>query len=151
MLASMAPAAEKAPWYARGLRFECTRCGRCCGGAPGFVWVTDEEIAALAKRHGTSEDDFRRSYTRQVAGHGVSLTETEDYDCVFLDRDQGLCTVYEDRPRQCRTYPFWGRALASPATWELEAEYCPGIHEGRRWPLTQIRPLARDDGIPGDH
>lgn len=143
-------AAESDPWYRDGLRFECTRCGRCCGGTPGFVWVTDAEIAALARRFGLSQAEFRHRYTRRVDGYGISLTETDDYDCVFLDHDQGLCTVYEDRPRQCRTYPFWGKVLASPATWELEAEQCPGIRQGRRWRLTQIRPLARDDGIPGD-
>lgn len=141
--------AEKDPWYQDGLRFECTRCGRCCGGAPGFVWVTDAEIATLARRFGVSDAELRRRYTRQVDGLGISLTETDDYDCVFLDREQGLCTVYEDRPRQCRTYPFWGRVLASPATWELESDHCPGIHGSRHWTLTQIRPLARDDGIPG--
>ena len=27
------------PWYRDGLRFACTRCGACCTGAPGYVWV----------------------------------------------------------------------------------------------------------------
>ena len=36
----------KFPWYAAGLRFFCTQCGDCCSGAPGFVWVNEEEIAA---------------------------------------------------------------------------------------------------------
>jgi len=146
----MAPAAKAEPWYRDGLRFECTRCGRCCGGAPGFVWVTEQEITALARRFGVSEADFRRRYTRRVDGYGTALTETDDFDCVFLDHADGLCTVYEDRPRQCRTYPFWDKVLASPATWEIEAKHCPGIDEGRRWPLVRIRPLAADDGIPGD-
>ena len=27
-------------WYAEeGLAFECTGCGDCCTGAPGYVWV----------------------------------------------------------------------------------------------------------------
>lgn len=144
----MTPTSNPQPWFRDGLRFECTRCGRCCGGAPGFVWVTAEETAALARRLGLSEGEFRRTYTRRVDGYGTSLVETDDYDCVFLDAERGLCTVYEDRPRQCRTYPFWDQVLASPATWEIEAEHCPGINEGRRWPLVRIRPLAADDGIP---
>ena len=28
--------------------FQCTGCGDCCTGAPGFVWVNKEDIAALA-------------------------------------------------------------------------------------------------------
>ena len=36
------------PWYRDGLRFECTRCGACCTGAPGYVWVTPEGMNGLA-------------------------------------------------------------------------------------------------------
>ena len=40
-------------WYASGLRFTCEAgCGLCCTGAPGFVWVTAEEIADIAARLG---------------------------------------------------------------------------------------------------
>ena len=36
------------PWYAEGLKFQCTGCGDCCTGAPGYVWVNQAEIDALA-------------------------------------------------------------------------------------------------------
>ena len=36
------------PWFSQGLRFTCSQCGNCCSGGPGFVWVSDEEIAKLA-------------------------------------------------------------------------------------------------------
>ena len=39
---------SKKPWYADGLQFECTQCGDCCTGAPGYVWVNKSEIEALA-------------------------------------------------------------------------------------------------------
>ncbi len=135
------------PWYRHGLRFECTRCGNCCGGGtPGFVWVDDAEIRRLARRLGLSESEVRRCYTRHVPGWGTSLTETEGYDCVFYDHALG-CTVYEDRPLQCRTWPFWDRVLASPRTWEIEAEECPGMNQGRRFDLVRIETLRRDDGL----
>ncbi len=150
MLSSVAMASrDQEPWFKNGLRFECTRCGRCCGGAPGYVWVTEEEIAALARRFDLAVGEFRQRYTRRVERRGVSLTETDDYDCIFYDGDDG-CSVYEDRPRQCYTYPFWGKTLASPATWEIEARECPGIDQGRFWSLVKILPLARRDGLPED-
>jgi Fe-S-cluster containining protein len=135
------------PWYKNGLRFECTRCGNCCGGEPGYVWVDKEEIAALAQRLGLREAEFRRRYTFLVSGRGVSLTETNAHDCIFYDQKQG-CTVYEDRPQQCRTWPFWDRVLASPRTWEIEADDCPGMNHGRLHDLVQIRSQAERDGLP---
>ena len=35
------------PWYADGLRFECTQCGDCCSGEPGYVWVDEDEIESM--------------------------------------------------------------------------------------------------------
>ena len=46
------------PWYRNGLRFTCTRCGRCCGGGPGTIRASDDEIAALAA--GLGMDDYER-------------------------------------------------------------------------------------------
>ena len=40
------------PWYHAGLKFTCTQCGDCCSGTPGYVWVTNEEIVALAAATG---------------------------------------------------------------------------------------------------
>ena len=37
-----------APWYAAGLRFRCRRCGACCTGAPGYVWLEPADVAAIA-------------------------------------------------------------------------------------------------------
>ncbi|WP_296458322.1 hypothetical protein [Rubinisphaera sp.] len=36
-------------WYKDGLKFECTQCGNCCTGGPGAVWVSEEEIQAIAE------------------------------------------------------------------------------------------------------
>ena len=46
------------PWFEKGLRFECTGCGDCCTGAPGFVWVNRDEIADLAQSVGLNVPDF---------------------------------------------------------------------------------------------
>ena len=32
------------PWFKEGLKFECQRCGRCCRGEPGVIWVNKKEI-----------------------------------------------------------------------------------------------------------
>jgi Fe-S-cluster containining protein len=115
-------------WYQDGLRFECTQCGHCCTGEPGFVWVNDEEVAALARFRGESVEEFTGLYTRAVNGRR-SLRERANGDCVFYDRRQG-CTVYPVRPRQCRTWPFWESNVGTPEAWRRTCEFCPGSGQG---------------------
>src|SRR5436309_15667037 len=86
------------PWYQDGLRFRCTRCGHCCTGAPGYVWVNDEELAAIAEFRGENLDETRGLYSQAVDGRRRSLREKANGDCVFYDRQQG-CTIYPVRPR----------------------------------------------------
>ena len=132
-------------WYGEGLRFECSRCGRCCTGDPGTVLVSDPEIARLAALGGFTERRFREDYTRALGDRRVVLREREDGACVFFDARQG-CTVYEARPRQCRTYPFWQKNLDSPKAWADEAEHCPGIGQGGRHSESFIEACRRQDG-----
>jgi Fe-S-cluster containining protein len=123
-------------WYQDGLRFRCTRCGNCCTGVPGYVWVEDEEIEALASHLGEPVHQVFGLYTRPV-GHRRSLRERANGDCIFYDRARG-CTVYPARPRQCRTWPFWERNVASSETWQATCAECPGAGHGELIPVEEI-------------
>lgn len=126
------------PWYQAGLRFQCTQCGNCCTGAPGFVWVNREEIAALARAVGIDDlEEFERLYVRRV-GLRHSLVEFSNGDCVFFDSEKRLCTVYDARPRQCRTWPFWKSNVQTPEAWKQTCQQCPGSGKGKLYSLTQI-------------
>lgn len=134
---------------AAGLSFQCTLCGNCCTGPEGYVLVSDAEVAALAARMGVSEPEFLERYTHMTS-KGRSLTErlTEHgNDCVFLDRakvaGRAVCGVYEDRPAQCRTWPFWKSNLVSRSNWERAKRTCPGMDAGTRYTVQQIR-VMRD-------
>jgi uncharacterized protein len=125
-----------APWYQDGLRFTCTQCGKCCTGEPGYVWVDDAEVAALAKFRGEPLREFVPLYTRKARGK-VTLKEKANGDCVFYDPDRG-CTVYPVRPRQCRTWPFWESNLTSPEAWQQTEAVCPGSGAGELIPVEEI-------------
>lgn len=124
------------PWYRDGLRFRCTRCGKCCTGAPGFVWINEEEVQALADYRGASVEETLALFTRQV-GRRRSLKERANGDCIFYDRTKG-CTIYPVRPRQCRTWPFWASNVATPEAWEKTCEVCPGSGQGDLIPVEEI-------------
>jgi len=128
---------DEKPWFEKGLRFSCTGCGDCCTGAPGFVWVNREEIAALARRLNLEVAEFERRYVRKV-GIRKSLIEYANGDCVFFDPGTRKCTVYEDRPRQCRTWPFWASNVATEEAWQQTCEVCPGSGTGKLHSAPQV-------------
>lgn len=118
---------EKTPrhWYRDGLRFACTECGQCCTGSPGYTWVNEEEILILAKKLGLEPEEFGQRYLRQVEGRYALLERPETYDCIFLEDKR--CRVYDARPTQCRTFPFWPSVLESRDEWRTTGTYCEGI------------------------
>ncbi|HVA47910.1 MAG TPA: YkgJ family cysteine cluster protein [Pirellulales bacterium] len=128
---------DEQPWFKDGLRFECTQCGNCCTGAPGYVWVNQQEIAGLAAHVGLSVDDFERKYVRRV-GIRKSLVEFPNGDCVFFDGESRRCTVYGLRPRQCRTWPFWQSNVRTEEDWEETCRACPGSGTGTLYPVEEI-------------
>ena len=130
------PSESDQPWYAGGLNFTCTRCGKCCTGEPGFVWVTDDEIGAIAEFRKQPVEEVTQLYTHRAKGRRT-LREKANGDCVFYERGEG-CTIYSVRPPQCRTWPFWESNLATPEDWERTESACPGSGEGELIPVEEI-------------
>lgn len=133
---------SKEKWYAAGLRFECTQCGNCCSGPPGYVWVTAREVALIAEHVGSPDGTLGPEHVRRV-GRRTSLTEKPDGDCIFLQREGGktYCGIYEVRPLQCRTWPFWNENLRSPDAWSRAARTCPGMNKGAERDFVAIEEL----------
>lgn len=118
----------KLPWYKDGLHFKCTECGGCCTGSPGYIWVSEEEIKAIAEHLSLPLDTFKKNYLLFKDGR-YSLIEkrNSNYDCIFLEGKR--CTIYPVRPTQCRTFPWWPGNLESPESWKHAATYCEGIND----------------------
>lgn len=116
---------DPSPWYSKGLNFECTGCGRCCTGSPGYIWVTEEEIQQIAQFLHLAVEEFSQRYLRRVKGRLSLLEMPKTYDCVFLKDKK--CQIYPVRPTQCRTFPWWPRNLKSEKDWQEAARFCEGI------------------------
>ena len=115
-------------WYRAGLRFECQRCGRCCRGEPGYVWVREPEIIAIARFLSLPTAEFTARFVRRVFGD-LSLIELPNGDCIFWSAEG--CRIYEVRPIQCRTFPFWSEYVRSARAWEDAGRRCRGVNCGR--------------------
>lgn len=61
-------------------------------------------------------------------GFALCLKERPNFDCVFWT--EAGCSVYEARPVQCSTYPFWSTLVETEGSWREEARDCPGIGRG---------------------
>ncbi len=105
----------------------CQSCeGRCCTGESGYIYATKPELQAMAALLKLEWEEFLKAYVKET-NNGFSLKEVrynDSYDCIFYDRARKGCQIYEARPKQCRTFPFWDYFKHHKE--ELEAE-CPGV------------------------
>ena len=119
-------------FYDAGLRFTCTQCSHCCRHEPGYVFLTESDFNRLVKAHRSDRASFFRDYCRVVDINGfkrISLIEKANYDCIFWEGNG--CVFYNDRPVQCRTYPFWSPFLATKEDWDSLEASCPGVNNGQ--------------------
>jgi uncharacterized protein len=80
-------------------QIDCTECGNCCKVVQPVL--TEADIKKLARHHELSTTEFRSRF----------LLENEEDEgfvfnmqpCPFLENNR--CTVYENRPGVCRSYP----------------------------------------------
>jgi uncharacterized protein len=118
--------------YRNGLRFECVRCSKCCRHEPGFVFLSENDVELLLRGLAMDRASFIGQFCVNVPsseGRHLSLAERPNFDCIFWA--DGGCKVYEYRPMQCRSYPFWINNVVSGIEWNKLRMQCPGIDRGR--------------------
>jgi len=135
----------KPNFWANGIRFACQGTGQCCTsrGEYGYIYFTLKDRKRLASLLQITTREFTRQYCIKSDGH-FHLKSPES-DCRFLDGNR--CTVYEARPAQCRTWPFWPENMNS-RTWKKDiTTFCPGIGKGRLHTSEEIRALMDEDPL----
>lgn len=89
----------------------CSKCeGNCCIGEQGYIWITSKEMQRLSQLLNISTDELKHQHLRKI-NYKYSIKEKQlskdNFACVFFDLDKKQCSVYDARPTQCRTFPFW--------------------------------------------
>lgn len=95
-------------------KFDSTKCatceGNCCIGESGYIWITVDEIEKLSNYLNISVDKLFKDYLVKY-GYRFSIKEKKlsenNYACIFFDTNIKRCTIYDVRPNQCKTFPFW--------------------------------------------
>ncbi len=135
---------EKKEWWSEGLRFQCQGSGKCCTshGEYGFVFLTTEDRQRMADHLGLGLVAFTRKYCDRSNGVYHLKEDGKNPDCMFLKEKR--CSVYEARPIQCRTWPFWPDVM-NAKTWKKEVvTFCPGVGKGPLVPASQIRKVMNE-------
>ncbi|MCK4875065.1 MAG: YkgJ family cysteine cluster protein, partial [Sulfurimonas sp.] len=85
-------------------------------------------IENISELLGLDIKDFMQQYLFKK-GYKYSLKEKkfgDSYECVFYDREANGCTIYDARPLQCKTFPFWDYYKTKVSELKLE---CPGVKD----------------------
>ncbi len=125
-------------FFKDGLRFECQGSGKCCTshGEFGFVFLTPADRKRFAKFFKMTSSEFTKKYCDRTNGVWHLKENPAQPDCMFLEKKR--CSVYDARPSQCRTWPFWGEVMNAKSWTKDVASFCPGVGKGKLWSAEEI-------------
>lgn len=135
---------KKNSFYKDGLKFECQGSGKCCTshGEYGFVFLTLQDRQRMAKHLDLPTRQFTKDYCQKTKGYFHLREDLGNPDCLFLKKKR--CSIYQARPTQCRTWPFWPEVL-NAKTWSKDvASFCPGVGKGKLHSETEISKAAKE-------
>jgi Fe-S-cluster containining protein len=106
----------------------CEECGgRCCTGESGYIWTTPLEMHKIANFLNIPIEEFKKVYLIKV-DYKFSIKEKKlsenNFACLFFNEKEKNCMIYDVRPHQCKTFPFWDYFKNDK---EKVKEECPGI------------------------
>ena len=121
------------------MNFECQESckGKCCKlnreAQKSFIFVSESEVHQIAMVSGERVDQFARladfdstRFTNKkskqwyINNEGLSA-------CRFFKK--GKCRIYDFRPTQCATYPYWPENMTKKG-WKETGAFCPGVGKG---------------------
>lgn len=106
---------------------DCTTCANCCRVAT--VRLHERDTEKLAKALRLKLPQFLAGYTEETE-EGLILKRDEQEGCIFLSGN--LCSIYDDRPHNCRNFPHLVRGEGSLVSrmWDMvdRATYCPIVY-----------------------
>ncbi len=108
---------------------KCDECGgKCCTGESGYIWISEDEIRSLGEYLGYKTELIKEIFLEKF-GNRYSIKEKPykgGLACIFFDEKNKNCSIYEYRPNQCRSFPFWEHFKRNFK--ELERE-CIGVKQ----------------------
>lgn len=119
----------------------------CCRDVDMYLYPYD--IIRMKRQLGISSDEFLDKYTFSAVRDNpffpsvmLRMAENPEKSCPFLS--QNGCSIYEDRPSSCRTYPLERAVARSSLKGRREDQYfvkrvphCLGHKEKKEWTVEE--------------
>ena len=89
------------------MRYDCSKCPAYCCTYPK-IDVSERDIARLASHFSLTPEEATARFTKVYEGERVLRHKKDTIfktACTFLDLETRRCTVYDSRPKTCRSYP----------------------------------------------
>jgi len=114
-----------------GLRFECTRCSKCCRHTPGYVSVSAADLELLARSFPLSNGDFLNRYCRTVDLAGAT-GQPQGKTRISIASCGKTADAPATRPVRCSAEVslFWSACVSSIGEWQNHARNCAGMGKG---------------------
>ncbi|MGD0885892.1 MAG: YkgJ family cysteine cluster protein [Thermodesulfovibrionales bacterium] len=136
-------------------RFKCHKgisCfTKCCSNID--IMLTPYDIIALKKKLGLTSGEFIEKYTYMKTDEKgafpfifLRMNDNETRSCPFVTPEG--CTIYEDRPANCRYYPVGqgtlkkaldGKVVDEEFFFFVRESHCKGFQEPDEWTVAQWR------------
>jgi Fe-S-cluster containining protein len=98
---------------AKRKHYNCLKCpAYCCSYS--LIPANDRDVKRIARHFGVSAATAREKYTKvgdKESPRVLRHTNDEHFisSCMFLDKKERRCTIYEARPQICRAFPTQSR------------------------------------------
>jgi Fe-S-cluster containining protein len=119
--------------YPANLRFECSRCGICCGDTKEktrHILMVDCEVKEISEKTGCLANFFCVSIEGRLP-YVFEMRKQQDGKCTFLKDNQ--CVIYDFRPLICRFYPFELKFSENQKRYQFKATLeCPALNMGKK-------------------
>lgn len=135
------------------MKFECQEScgGKCCSagwdGKAAFIFLTKNDMRSISKFVKQPVDEFASKGEFKFTRFTKKKTQQwflkdSETTCRFFNK--GKCGIYEVRPIQCRTFPFWPENM-NARKWKELATFCPGIGKGKAQSLDVLHEQIEAD------
>ena len=97
----------------------------------------------MAELRKLSVRTFRRRFTFREEFGWTQIRFAEQF-CPFLDTATNRCTVYQARPVQCRTFPFWDEMIDERGWTDGARTLCEGLGRGPERSREEVETAMRE-------